>query len=236
MKIKSFQPILCLKPTQFSVGVLEVEHKVLEAQRLSKKKLTKLVRKTPVPIIVAPWGDLFVSDHHHFIFMCWHLKVRKLRVEIVKDYSRSKLSYRQFWRRMVEDHCAHLYDQFGDGPREALYLPHDIRGLADDPYRSLAWMARKEGAYENSREQFAEFKWADFFRRKRLLARQGRSGFVPAVKEAWTLARSKGASQLPGYIAAPVAKRNSPRSGSGKSNYIPDPQTSGELASVPTMK
>ncbi|MDB5926077.1 MAG: chromosome partitioning protein ParB [Betaproteobacteria bacterium] len=236
MKIKSSQPILCLRPTQFSVGVLEVEHKVVEAQRLSRKKLAKLVRNTPVPIVVAPWGDLFVLDRHHFIFMCWHLKVRKLRVEIVKDYSQSKLSYREFWRRMVEDHCAHLYDQFGDGPREALYLPHDIRGLADDPYRSLAWMARKEGAYENSDEKFAEFKWADFFRNERLLAKHGRAGFVPAVKQAWTLARSRAAMKLPGYIAPHLAKTDAPRSGRGKSAFIPEPQSTGDLASIPTTK
>ena len=62
MKIKRTQPILCLRPTQFSVGVLEIEHKVVKARRLSSKKLAKLVRKTPIPVVVAPWGDLFVID------------------------------------------------------------------------------------------------------------------------------------------------------------------------------
>jgi hypothetical protein len=39
----------------------------------------------------------------------------------------------------------------------------------------------------------------------------GRSGFVLPVKQAWTLARFKGASKLPGYIAPRVAKRDLPR-------------------------
>jgi hypothetical protein len=236
MKIKRSQPILSLRPTQFAVGVLEIEHKVVEAQQLGKKKLAKFVRKTPIPVAVAPWGDLFVLDHHHFMCVCWHLNVHRVRVEVVKDYSRSKLSYAQFWGVMVDEHFAHLYDQFGEGPREALYLPHDIRGLADDPYRSLAWMVRKEGGYENTDEKFAEFKWADFFRRRRLLARHVRAGFIPAVKKGWALARSSSARKLPGYIAPHRAKNDTPRSGSGKSDYIPEAQTKGELASVPTTK
>src|SRR3954470_1242007 len=191
VKIKRTQPILCLKPTQFSVGVLEIEHKVVKVRRLSKKKLAKLVRSKPVPVVVAPWGDLFVIDRHHFLNVCWHLNIHRVRIEVVKDYSRSKMSYRQFWQRMQDENCVHLYDQFGEGPREPLYLPHDIRGLADDPYRSLAWMVRKEGAYENSDEPFAEFRWANFFRSKGLLSKHGRRGFVPAVKTGVRLARTR---------------------------------------------
>ena len=233
MKVKSTQPILCLRPTQFSVGVLEIEHKVVKARRLSRKKLRALVRDKPIPVVVAPWGDLFVIDRHHFLNVCWHLNIHKVRVEVVKDYSRSKMSYRQFWKRMQEENCIHLYDQFGEGPREPLYLPDDIRGLADDPYRSLAWMVRKEGAFMNSTEAFAEFQWANFFRSKRLLTRYGRAGFVPAVKKAWELARSRAARKLPGYISPEAAATNEPLSGSGKSDYIPEAQTKGELATVP---
>lgn len=233
MKIKTTQPILSLRPTQFSVGVLEVEHKVVKVRRLNRKKLAKLVRDNPIPVIVAPWGDLFVIDRHHFLSVCWHLDILKVRVEVVKDYSRSKMSYRKFWQRMSDDNCVHLYDQFGDGPREPLYLPDDVRGLADDPYRSLAWMVRKEGAYKNSDEKFAEFQWANFFRSKRLLTKFGRAGFVPAVKKAWALARTKGARKLPGYISPETAKIDEPRSGSGKSEFISEHQEKGELATIP---
>jgi hypothetical protein len=236
MKIKSVQPILCLKPTQFSVGVLEIEHKVVRARRLSAKKLRKLVRSRPIPVVVAPWGDLFVIDRHHFLNVCWHLNINKVRVEVVKDYSRSKMSYRQFWKRMEQENYVHLYDQFGDGPREPLYLPHDIRGLADDPYRSLAWMVRKEGAYNNSTEKFAEFQWANFFRRKALLTRYGRAGFVSAVKKAWDVARTKAARKLPGYIPPEVAEVNEPLSGTGKSEFIPEAQSKGELATIPATE
>ena len=58
----------------------------------------------------------------------------------------------------------HLLDQFGLGPHEPRLLPEDIRGLADDPYRSLAWALRHAGAYEKTDLAFSEFKWADFLR------------------------------------------------------------------------
>jgi hypothetical protein len=79
-------------------------------------------------------------------------------------------------------------------------LPNDIRGLADDPYRSLAWLVRKEGGYLNSDEPFAEYKWANLFRRRRLLESKGRRGLVRAVKQSLDLARSPAARRLPGYI------------------------------------
>lgn len=101
---------------------------------------------------------------------------------------------------MKKEHHCYPYDQFGEGPRSPLYLPIDVRGMADDPYRSLAWMVRKEGGYENSNETFAEFQWADLFRKHRLLESTGRSGFQRALHRAVRLAQSREAKDLPGYI------------------------------------
>ncbi len=69
---------------------------------------------------------------------------------------------------MLKNRTSYPYCQFGQGPRKEYYLPNDIRGLADDPYRSLAWFVRKAGAFENSEKNFAEFTWANFFRSKKL--------------------------------------------------------------------
>ena len=169
MKVKKYQPTLSLKPTQFALGLLEVEFKVVEMKAMKAKKLEKLVRESPVPVVVSPWKELCITNRHHFLFACWHAGVRRVRVEVVKDYSRSKLTYHGFWKKLAREKRAYLHDQFGEGPRSPLYLPIDIRGMADDPYRSLAWMVRKEGGFENSDLTFAEFHWADFFRAKRLL-------------------------------------------------------------------
>jgi hypothetical protein len=58
---------------------------------------------------------------------------------------------------------------------------------------------RHEGGYENSDKTFAEFKWANFFRDRKILHRHGRQGYGKVLKKAVALARSKAARGLPGY-------------------------------------
>lgn len=223
MKVSKYQPPRSLKPTQFSVGMQEIEHKARKLKKLGSKKLRKLIRKMKVPVVVSPWRKLYVTDRHHYVFACSLVGIRKVRIQIIKDCSKSRMSYRAFWKQMTRERLAYMHDQFGDGPRSPLYLPNDIRGLADDPYRSLAWLVRKEGGYENSDEPFAEYKWANLFRRRRLLESQGRHGLRRAMKKSLDLARSPAARKLPGYIgrkgprragveqSAPKARRALPR-------------------------
>ena len=45
MKIKKIQETLSLKPTQFAVGLLEVEFKTEEFKKMKSKKLVKLIKK-----------------------------------------------------------------------------------------------------------------------------------------------------------------------------------------------
>jgi hypothetical protein len=235
MKLKKFQPTLSLKPTQFAVGLLEVEYKVSEMKKLRRKKLQKLVRDTPIPVVVSPWTELCVVDHHHFLFACWHAGITKVRIEVVKDYSKTKLSYHRFWQKMARSNFAYLYDQFGSGPQKALYLPMDVRGMADDPYRSLAWMVRKEGGYENSTKTFAEFQWADLFRSKGLLDSQGRSGFHKAVIRGLRVAGSPQAKGLPGFIDRKKMKNVIEEEAMPKSKYVPRAKRKGDLATVPQI-
>jgi hypothetical protein len=197
--LKKTQDILKLKPTQFAVGMLEVDQKIEELRSLKKKALKKYVAETPVPIVVSPHGALYLVDHHHFLCVCYHLGVKKVRVRVIEDLSKSKLSFSQFWRWMHRKKQVYPFCQFGEGPRKALYLPRDIRGLADDPYRSLAWFVRKAGGFDNSEKNFAEFQWANFFRAKGLLDRHGTDGFAQALVKATRLANSEGARGLPGY-------------------------------------
>ena len=239
--VKKRQPVLSLKPTQFSVGLLEVEFKTAELRTIGKKSLRKRVDKIPIPVVVSPWNELCVVDHHHFLFACWHCGVRKVRIEVVRDFSsnnttrKKQMSYVAFWRKMAKLKYAYLYDQFGQGPRRALYLPMDIRGMADDPYRSLAWMVRKEGGFENSGATFAEFKWADYFRHKGLLDRHGRKGFHSAVRRGLALARSPAARALPGYIGKKANTKVKEEEALSRSKYVPRAQKRGFLATVPLV-
>ena len=179
--------------------MLEVDEKVKAVKSYDKKQLRKWVKATEVPVVLSPRGELYVVDHHHFLCVCYHLGIRKVRVKVVNDYSNKKLTYAQFWKLMHARRAVYPYCQFGEGPREPLYLPKDVRGLADDPYRSLAWFVRKSGAFENSEKNFAEFQWANFFRAHKLLSRSGDWGFARALVKAVKLAQSSKAKHLPGY-------------------------------------
>jgi hypothetical protein len=191
--------VLDLKPTQFAVGMLEVDEKIAVVKNYGKKQRREYIDDNPVPVVISPWGALYVVDHHHFLCVCYHVGIKKVRINIQKDLSHKRLSYAAFWKWMFKNRSAYPFCQFGEGPREALYLPRDIRGLADDPYRSLAWFVRKAGAFENSDRNFAEFQWANFFRSRRLLDQYGPLGIPKALVRAAKLAQSPAARNLPGY-------------------------------------
>lgn len=192
--------VLNLRPTQFAVGMLEVDEKIHELSQYSKKKLKKVIKDNVVPVVRGPDRDLYIVDKHHFLTVCYQLGIKKVRIEIIKDFNNdSVLTYEKFWEWMLSTRNSYPYCQFGEGPREALYLPHDIRGLADDPYRSIAWFVRKAGAFENSDKNFAEFQWANFFRSKRLLQKHGKKGLPEALVEAVKLSQSDEAKDLPGF-------------------------------------
>ncbi|MBC7465939.1 MAG: hypothetical protein H7256_08095 [Bdellovibrio sp.] len=70
--------------------------------------------------------------------MCYHIGVEKVKVDVVKDFSEDDLTYSQFWKWMFRTRNSYPFCQFGEGPRKEYYLPKDVCGLADDPYRSIA--------------------------------------------------------------------------------------------------
>jgi hypothetical protein len=197
--MKKYQNILALRPTQFSVGLYEIHLKVKEYDEMSKRERREHIEAKPIPVVRAYDKQLYILDHHHHLFVCWQAGVKKVPIEVVHDYSKRKMGFGKFWRTLSKNGCAYLYDQFGNGPRSALYLPDDIRGMADDPYRSVAWLVRQEGAYENSDVPFAEFQWADFFRSKKLLELEGKAGLLAASAKGVRHARSRAAKSLPGF-------------------------------------
>jgi hypothetical protein len=191
--------VLSLKPTQFSLGMEQINKKTSRMLELKKKKLAKYIHERPIPVVLSPKKEFYLIDHHHLLYACWHIGVKEVSIDVKADLSHTKLSYRKFWTTMVESNWAYLYDQFGEGPRDPLYLPMDIRGLADDPYRSLAWAVREADGYDSTSKTFAEFEWANFFRKSKLLEPRGREGLMKAVPKAIKLARGNPAKDLPGY-------------------------------------
>ena len=191
------KPILELKPTQFALGLREVARKVAQLKAMGHDERHEFLHARPVPVVVSARGHWHLVDHHHHVRACWEVGVEELPVEVKADLSH--LPHDEFWDAMHAAHWVHLLDQFGLGPHLPRLLPEDIRGLADDPYRSLAWALRHAGAYEKTEAAFSEFKWADFLRRE-LVIEPGDEGFKRALAAALAAARSPRAAQLPGFL------------------------------------
>ncbi|HXT02081.1 MAG TPA: ParB/Srx family N-terminal domain-containing protein [Elusimicrobiota bacterium] len=191
------QPLLLLKPTQFALGLREVARKVAHLKELDHDKRREFIHERPVPVVLSAKKRWHIVDHHHHARACWELGIDELHVEVKADLSH--LPEPEFWSAMRESRWVHLHDQFGLGPHAPALLPEDIRGLADDPYRSLAWALRHAGAYEKTDAAFSEFKWADFLR-KEIEIEHGDEGFAHALSAARSLARSPKCAHLPGFL------------------------------------
>jgi hypothetical protein len=192
--------VLSLRPTQFAVGMEEVKAKLRELKRLGRKQVAKYVKKHPVKVLRAPGRELYVVDHHHELAAVWLVGIKKVFVDVQENRPGGDMSPTTFWRFMSTRHLVHLYDQFGDGPRAPLYLPEDIRGVGDDPYRSLAWMAKERHAFGDSDVPYYDFEWAQLLRRHRLLDPNDRSSMRRALAKAVNICRSPAARKLPGYL------------------------------------
>jgi hypothetical protein len=193
-----------LRPTQFAVGLFEVEKKMDKLQKLKKEELEPYLEDHPVPGVLYRNDEIFLIDHHHLVRACWELDIEKVNIKIAADLSH--LSEKEFWAELDKKGWHHLYDQFGKGPHDPGLLPSNVRGLADDLYRSLAWALREAGGYEKTDVLFCEFLWANFLRTRVPIGR-GEEGFKKALDAALLLARSDEAKKLPGFIPAKTEKK-----------------------------
>jgi hypothetical protein len=200
MSVRSAK-VLDLKPTQLAVGMLEVVSKLAIFQKMGRREQNKFIKKNAISVVIAPNRELYIVDGHHHTSAYWMMGLNRVKIDVLHDFSNSGLSYRQFWKKMLDKDWCHLYDKYGDGPRDPMYLPPDIRGLADDPYRTLAWLVRQEGGYRRTDEPFAEFQWANFFRAQNVFDCAFDLDFEAATKKALRLARTKAAKKLPGFGA-----------------------------------
>ena len=92
---------------------------------------------------------------------------------------------------------AHPFDARGNR-RPCREIPHQLAKLRDDPYRSFANRVHAAGGYAKSPAPFAEFLWADFFR-KRVSATALRRRPPVALRAGLRLAKSSAARYLPGW-------------------------------------
>lgn len=202
-----------MRPTQCSVGYIEVELKMRELGERAKdpKALARYLKGHPIPAVMGPDERMYLTDHHHMgLAMCklsdeWDASprgagrnpFRKCCFQIQHDYSdKPDLSLSDFFKKMEGHGLCHPYDGRGERTGQP---PKSLLMLEDDPYRSLAGLARKAGAYDKVALPYTEFKWADFLRSRIKVGAIKTATLPEVIVRAVELARSEAAKGLPGY-------------------------------------
>ena len=184
-----------LRPTQMTVGYSEVLLKRQQWRALDKDQRTLFIRDHLFPAVVGPKGKHYIVDHHHLGRALLDEGVKSAHLVVWADFS--ALAKDEFWLVMDQRQWAHSYD--AKGRREPFRaIPKRLESLADDPYRSLAAAVRMAGGFPKDQTPFAEFLWADFFRR-RVPATQLRSDPDSALSAAMQIAHDRAAMHLPGW-------------------------------------
>ena len=184
-----------LRPTQITVGMREVAAKRKHWREIHGKDIGKFLGKHMIPVILGPKKHHYVIDHHHLARALHDEGVKDIAVTVVSNLS--KLEPDAFWTVMDNRNWMHPFDAQG---RRRPYkdIPKSIRGLIDDPFRSLAGELRRAGGFAKDTTPFSEFLWADFLRRhiKRKLVQ---SNFARALEKALELAKRPDADYLHGW-------------------------------------
>lgn len=132
-----------LRPTQITVGLLEVADKRQEWRRNAKKHGPEYLGHHMVPVVLGPKERAYLVDHHHLVRALYEEGVAHVLTSIVFDLSH--LPKEEFWSVMDHRHWMYPFDAQGLR-RSHRDLPKAIAGLVDDPYRSLAGALRRAGA------------------------------------------------------------------------------------------
>lgn len=187
-------PIHHLRPTQITVGMIEVTERRRRWDRLGGKKAEYLGQHM-MPVVIGPRGRPYVIDHHHLARALHDEGQKKVLIQPVADLH--SLSQEHFWRFLDNKGWLHPFDEHGKRQPYAA-IPKRIAHLKDDPFRSLAGAVRNAGGYAKEVTPFMEFIWADYFR-SAFRARDIRSHWKRTLEEAVALARHHDAHFMPGW-------------------------------------
>jgi hypothetical protein len=196
------KPVLisALRPTQITVGLGEVAERRTRWRGQQGKRAARYLGKHMIPVILGPQGDPYLIDNHHLARALYDEGVKSVLILVIADLR--KLDAPAFWFVMDNRGWLHPYDERGRR-RTHEDLPSSVKGLRDDPFRTLAGQLRRSGGFAKETIPFAEFLWADFLRR-RIKRKLVEKNFRRALKEALRLAKSGVADYLPGWCGPAV--------------------------------
>jgi hypothetical protein len=186
-----------LRPTQLTVGKAEVAAKRAEWERLGRKKRKELLEAHWFPGVLGPKQRVYIVDHHHLGLALLDEGVKSVPVMIQRDFSWLELPV--FWHTMEFNRWAHPYDQHGNRTTYDA-IPASLGEMADDSYRTLAARVRMAGGYAKDAIPYAEFLWADFYRRR--LKLPGGKISAKLLQQALMFAHSHETAYLPGWSGA----------------------------------
>jgi hypothetical protein len=187
--------ILDLRPTQMTVGMIEVKDKIQRFKEMEKSKQEDSIGKHMIPVVHGPDKRYYIVDHHHLGRALYEVGVKHVLVTVIGDLR--MVDSDAFWGVMDNKRWVYPYDAKGER-RHFKDLPKSVRDLKDDPYRSLAGELRRQGGFAKDTTPFSEFLWADFLRRH--VGRKMVDGhFMKALEKAKSLAKTHDAVYLPGW-------------------------------------
>jgi hypothetical protein len=78
-----------LRPTQLTVGMLEVKHKRKRLRALEKRpaELVDFILEMPIRVVLGPAGKAYVIDHHHLALALLMEDFQTAPMEIEADFS-----------------------------------------------------------------------------------------------------------------------------------------------------
>ena len=189
-----------LRPTQMTVGAIEVAGKRKQWSTLKPKERDQLLSDHWFPTVLGPRGECFIVDHHHLGQALVQEKVKSAWALQLADFSGMQTPL--FWRLMSFRQWAHPCDETG-AICDYSAIPDKLGELRDDPYRSLAGAVRHAGGFAKDSAPFSEFLWADYFRTefKPKQLQPDATGVIShrIVEKAVESARSLKAQNLPGW-------------------------------------
>ena len=189
-------------PTQFAVGYWEVKQRAANIARHGPERLEIYEEEHVALLVVGPGGEPYLVDGHHLcLAMLKAGRGTTVEARVVANWR--VLTVAEFWSKMRQSKYVYPYDNQGRGPLEVEKLPKKVTELTDDPYRSLAWEVRNRGGFQKTTASFAEFQWANFFRKRIGIGPKARD-FEKAVKAALRICHGAEAKNLPGYTPKAV--------------------------------
>ncbi len=196
-----------LAPTQACIGGFEVILKADRFKLMSRSAIDGYLRdkkdKGKAVQVVKGLHRYFVVDGHHTLSAILKAsQPRELDLALRADLSDIGKEDK-FWTKMEDEGLVYLNCLGASiSPDD---FPASFLDLIDDPFRSIAWLIRKMGAYDDLKQPYQEFRIANFLREQLVFSPVAYHEYETACLRAFELMRSPTArkwakrEQLPGF-------------------------------------